>query len=72
MKNETHFRLTYETDDERLTWEFPYIDPPLYKIIEMFYGMLITATWQPDTIIRNMREFVELHTPEEPEEDGTD
>lgn len=67
MKNETQVKLIYETQDQRLTWEFPFIDPSLDDILEAFYGMLVSTTWHPESIAQAMYDFGKERLPENEE-----
>lgn len=54
-------RLVYETEDDRYIWESPYMDVDMQDILDAFFGMLVSATWQPTTIINAMQDFVCEH-----------
>ena len=52
-------KLIFESEDNRYTWESPYADASMDDILPAFYGLLVAATWQPCTIIKCMKDFVE-------------
>jgi len=54
-------RLVYETENDRYIWESPYMDVDMQDILDAFFGMLVSATWQPSTIIDAMKDFVDEH-----------
>ena len=54
-------RLVYETENDRYIWESPYMDVDMQDILDAFFGMLVSATWQPITIINAMKDFVDEH-----------
>ena len=62
MDSETKTRLTFETENFRQTWESPYFDNSVEDILDALYGMLVTATWQPSTIISAMKGYAEDHS----------
>ena len=51
-------RLTLEINDQKISVEMPW-DVPIGDMLSTFYGMCITATWQPVTVLKNMKEFAE-------------
>ena len=51
-------RLTLEINDQKISVEMPW-DVPIDDMLSTFYGMCITATWQPVTVLKNMKEFAE-------------
>lgn len=51
-------RLTLEINDQKISVEMPW-DVPIGDMLSTFYGMCITATWQPISILENMKEFAE-------------
>jgi len=55
-------KLIFESEDNRYTWESPYVDVSMDDILPAFYGLLVAATWQPETVIKCMKEFVEEHS----------
>ena len=67
MKNtdEVRTRLIFETANDRFIWETPYSDVSMEDILEAFYGILVGATWHPETIIKGFKEFVVEHDFEE-------
>ena len=54
-------RLVYETENDRYIWESPYMDVDMQDILDAFFGMLVSATWQPSTIVNAMKDFVDEH-----------
>lgn len=67
-------RLIFENYENRFIWESPYSDVTMDDILNAFYGMMIAATWQPETAISAMKDFAEEHGYlfEKDEEDGYD
>lgn len=61
MDKDWKTKLTFETNDNRFSWESPYIDSSMEDILDAFYGMMVSATWQPETILRAMQDFVYEH-----------
>jgi hypothetical protein len=61
MKDEVKTRLIYETNDDRLIWESPYSDVCIEDILEALYGILVGATWHPQTIMKGFKDFLEEH-----------
>ena len=59
--DEVKTKLVYETEDDRYIWESPYMDVDMQDILDAFFGMLVSATWQPTTIINAMQDFVYEH-----------
>lgn len=59
--DEVKTRLVYESGDNRFIWESPYCDVSMEDILDAFYGILVGATWQPDTIMKGFKEFLEEH-----------
>ena len=57
--DEIKTRLVFESEDNRYLWESPYADASMDDILPAFYGLLVAATWQPETIIKCMKDFVE-------------
>ena len=55
-------RLVYENDENRYIWESPYNDVSMEDILDAFFGMMVSATWQPITVIEAMRDFVAEHS----------
>ena len=51
-------KLTLEINDQKISVEMPW-DVPIGDMLSTFYGMCITATWQPVTVLENMKEFAE-------------
>lgn len=63
MSKETQTRLTLECNDgHRYIWESPYFDDSIDNIIEAFYGLLIASGWHPESIIDELKDFVEEQT----------
>ena len=63
MNKETQTRLTLECNDgHRYIWESPYFDEGIDSIIDAFYGLLIASGWQPQSIIDELKDFVEERT----------
>lgn len=54
-------RLVYETENDRYIWESPYMDVDMQDILDALFGMLVSATWHPTTIINAMQDFVCEH-----------
>lgn len=54
-------KLTLETNDNRYIWESPYVDVSMEDILDAFVGMLVSATWQPSTIVKCFKEYAEDH-----------
>ena len=55
--NSTKMQITFENEDRKLTWQSPYIDSSMEDILEAIYGMCITMTWHPYTVLETMYEF---------------
>ena len=53
----TKMKITFENEDHKLTWESPYIDSSMEEILDAVYGMCITMTWHPYTVLSNMYEY---------------
>lgn len=51
-------RLTLEINDQKISVEMPW-DVPIGDMLSTFYGMCVTATWQPVTVLEYMKEFAE-------------
>ena len=64
MKNsdEIKTRLVFENYDKRFIWETPYNDVTIEDVLNAFYGMMVSATWLPETVISGMQNFVEEHS----------
>ena len=65
MKNnndDVKTRLVYENDNNRSIWESPYNDVSMEDILDAFFGMMVSATWQPITVIEAMRDFAAEHS----------
>ena len=63
-------RLTFENYENRFVWESPYNDVTMDDILNAFYGMMVSATWQTETVISAMKDFVEDHSYILEDEDG--
>ena len=50
--------LTLEMNDQKISVEMPW-DVPIGDMLSTFYGMCITATWQPVTVLEHMKSFAE-------------
>lgn len=59
--DEAKTRLVFETDENRYIWESPYLDVTMDDILNALYGILVSATWQPETVIKCMKDFAEEH-----------
>ena len=55
-------RLILETNDNRYIWESPYADANMDEILNALYGLCVGATWQPETVIKCMKEFADEHS----------
>lgn len=62
MNDEVKTRLVYESNDNRYIWESPFVDASIEDILDAFFGMMVSATWQPVTVIEAMRDFAEEHS----------
>lgn len=60
--DEVKTRLVFETENDRYIWESPYVDVSMEDILDAFFGMLVSATWQPETVISCMRDYAEDHS----------
>jgi hypothetical protein len=61
MEKPAKTRITFEQSEYRYVWESEYMDEDAYAIVEAFYGLLITATFQPVSILEAMKGLVEEH-----------
>lgn len=51
--------LSLAINDKTYTFHSDYADCSLVDVVSSFYGLLICATWQPQTIVDVIGEFVD-------------
>lgn len=54
-------KLELTIGDTKVSWEVPYIDARASDLIEAFAGLLVAQTFRQETIVNNMKEYVEEH-----------
>ena len=52
-------KITIENYGKKMSVETNYEDASVNEYIEIFYGLLISATFNPDTILNGFKEFIE-------------
>lgn len=52
-------KITIESYGKKMSVEVNHEDVSIEEYIDMFYGLLVTATFSPLTIINGFKEFVE-------------
>ena len=57
-QNEPRIRATFESRGRRTVFESEYFDEDIETILDGFVGMLITASWDPRTILQSMEQYV--------------
>lgn len=65
--NEKHpaIEITYKTEHAMSTWSSEYFDASLEDIFNGIFGMLVAQTWDPQSILEEMRDFAIEHLPAE-------
>lgn len=58
-RDEVKTRLIFENNENRFIWESPYDDVTMEDILNALYGLCVSATWCPDTVIKSMKDFAE-------------
>ena len=58
-------KLILEIEDKKITYETNAWDMDAYDLIEAFAGLMVGQTFQMESIIACMNEFVKNHTDEE-------
>lgn len=53
-------RITIESNGDKHSSELNW-DAGIDEVIQSFYGLCVTATWMPTTILENMKSFAEEH-----------
>ena len=51
-------KLTLEINDQKISVEMPW-DTQISAMLDAFYGVCVTATWSPITVLEYMKEFAE-------------
>jgi len=52
-------KITIESYGKKMSVETDHEDVGICEYMDIFYGLLVTATFSPDTIIEGIKEFVE-------------
>ena len=52
-------KITIENYGKKMSVETDHEDVSIEEYIDIFYGLLVTATFSPDTVLNGFREFVE-------------
>lgn len=63
-------KISLTSYNKTLTWEYPYEDLTSTELLEAFKGLMYTATYPEDVIIRGMEEIVENYRALEDEDCG--
>ena len=54
-------KLTLESYGKVISWETPYNDASIEDLLYAFYGLCVSATWLPKTVLEAMQTFAEEH-----------
>ena len=60
-KTQNKTKLTLENYDKTISWETPYNDVTMEELLFAFYGLCVSATWTPITVLESMQTFAEEH-----------
>lgn len=52
-------KITIENYGKKMSVETDHEDVGIEEYIDIFYGLLVTATFNPDTILNGFKEFIE-------------
>ena len=52
-------KITIENYGKKMSVETDHEDVSIEEYMDIFYGLLVTATFSPDTVLNGFREFVE-------------
>jgi len=52
-------KITIENYGKKMSVETDHQDVSIEEYMDIFYGLLVTATFHPDTVLSGFREFVE-------------
>lgn len=64
-KDEVRTRITIEAWDKRYIVESPWSDGlDIEKLLDLVYGISISATYAPETVLQAMKEYAEERLPD--------
>ena len=52
-------KITIENYGKKMSFETEYEDVSINEYLDIFYGLLISATFSPETVLIGFKEFVE-------------
>ena len=52
-------KITIENYGKKMSFETEYEDVSINEYLDIFYGLLISATFSPETVLNGFKEFVE-------------
>ena len=52
-------KITIENYGKKMSFETEYEDVSINEYMDIFYGLLISATFSPETVLSGFKEFVE-------------
>ena len=52
-------KITIENYGKKMSFETDYEDVSINEYIDIFYGLLISATFSPETVLNGFKEFIE-------------
>ena len=52
-------KITIENYGKKMSFETEYEDVSINEYLDIFYGLLISATFSPETVLSGFKEFVE-------------
>lgn len=52
-------KLILESDGNTIQWETPHSDTSMEDLLYAFYGLCVAASWNPMTVLKKMRDFVD-------------
>ena len=61
--------MTFENHGWKTSVEVPYSDISIEDACQMFFTVMVGATFTPETVLKGMEEFVEEHSNKKSEED---
>jgi len=51
-------KITIESYGKKMSVETNYEDADINEYLDIFYGLLVSATFNPDTILNGFKEFI--------------